>query len=82
MKQVSLEMKVYRLNETSIKVNSRQVKLKKLTIQDLELSKRVTRPDPARPTTSWSLSEPTQPGSLISKPKTFEPDPTHHGLVD
>jgi len=46
-----------------------------------KLSKRVTRPNPAWPTTSWLLSEPTQPDSLINEPKKFKPDPTHHGLV-
>ena len=47
----------------------------------IELSKRVTRLDPARPTTGWSLSESTQPGSFISEPEKLEPGPTHHGLV-
>ena len=47
----------------------------------LELSKRVTRLDPVRSTTGWSLSEPTQPGSFISEPEKLEPGPTHHGLV-
>ena len=54
---------------------------KKTTYQYLELSKLVTRPNPARPATSWPLSGSTQPGSLISEPTKFEPDPTHHGLA-
>ena len=47
----------------------------------LELSKRVTRPNPARPTMGWPLSGSTQPDSLISELKKLEPNPTHHGLV-
>jgi len=35
----------------------------------------------ARPTTGWSLNEPTQSDSLISDPKIIEPNPAHHGLV-
>jgi len=47
----------------------------------LELSKRVTRPNPARPAMGWPLSGLTQPGSLISEPTKLELDLTHHGLA-
>jgi len=44
----------------------------------LELSKRVTWPNPARPATGWPLSGSSQPGSLISETTKLEPDPTHN----
>jgi len=47
----------------------------------LELSKRVTQPNPARPETGWPLSGSTQSDSLISKPTKLEPEPTHYGLA-
>ena len=58
----------------------RQTPMMPLTLQ-VELSKRVTRPDPARPTTGWWFSEPTQPDSFFSEPKKVQTGPTHHGLA-
>jgi len=43
--------------------------------------KMAARLGPTQPTTGWLLSGSTQPDSLISEPKKFEPGPTHHGLV-
>lgn len=46
------------------------------------LSKRVIWLNLIWSITGWSLSELTQPNSLISELKKFKPYPTYHRLVD